>query len=196
MSVGRKLQFHKRTSSSWGAPYRLSVFGNPSYLCIFGNSWVLSNWPGNAVVLRKWLRRTIILMWKRRTKKRSCLRHHLDCMWRSCWLASVACVGLFSSAIQLCLFFWKYLLVECLHRRLAACIFDLSLRIPHCSSLLALPYLPMSLDSGKRKSETVRHTTWIKCIESETRHTNAWSIWCWQKKGHRYGFSWCNPKLL
>ena len=36
----------------------------------------------------------IILM----SKKRSCLRHHLDCMWRSCWLASVACVGLFSSA--------------------------------------------------------------------------------------------------
>ena len=81
------------------SPYRLSVFGNPSYLCIFGNSWVLSNWHGNAVFLRKWLRRTIILMWKRKTtKKRSCLRHHLDFMCGSCWLASVACVGLFSSA--------------------------------------------------------------------------------------------------
>ena len=101
-----------------------------------------------------------------------------------------------SNCDQLCLLFWKHLLVECLHRRLAACIFDLSLRIPHCSSLLALLHLPMSLDSGKRESETVRHTTWIKCIESETRHTYTWSIWCWQKKGRRYGFSWCNPKLL
>ena len=201
MTVGRKLQFPKRTSSSWGVPYGLStsMFGNPSYLCIFGNSRVLSNWPGNAVFLCQWLRRTIILMWKKRTKKRSCLRHHLDCMWRSCWLASVACVGLFSSAypivIILWLFFCNHLLVECLHRRLAACIFDLSLRIPHCSSLLALLYSPMSLDSGKRKSETVRHTTWIKCIESETRHTYTWSLWCWQNKGCRYGFSWCNPKL-
>ena len=43
MSVGRKLQFPKRTSSSWGVPYRLSVFGNPSYLCILGNSRTLSN---------------------------------------------------------------------------------------------------------------------------------------------------------
>ena len=107
MSVGRKLQFPKRTSSSWGVPYGLSIsmFGNPSYLCIFGNSRVLSNWPGNAVFLCQWLRRTIILMWKRRTKKRSCLRHHLDCMWRSCWLASVACVGLFSSAYPIVIVF-------------------------------------------------------------------------------------------
>ena len=50
MSVGRKLQFPKRTSSSSGVPYRLSVFGNPSYLCIFSNnSRFLSNWPGNVV---------------------------------------------------------------------------------------------------------------------------------------------------
>ena len=128
MSVGRKLQFPKRTSSSWGVPYRLSVFGNPSYLCIFGNSGTLSNWPGNAVFLLKWLRRTIILMWKRRTKKRRCLRYHFDCMWRSCWLASVACVGLFSSADPIVLVFFLQFLVECLHHRLAACIFDLSLR--------------------------------------------------------------------
>ena len=46
----------------------------------------------------------------------------------------------------------------------------------------------MSLDSGKRKSDTVRHTTWIKCIESETRHTYTWSIWCWQKKVANMGF--------
>ena len=120
-------------------------------------------------------------------------------MWRSCWLASVACVGLFSSAYPIVFVFWCFLqlfVIGCLHRQLAACIFDLSLQIPHCSSLLALLYWPMSLDSGKRTSETVRHTTWIKCIESETRHTYTWSIWCWQEKGCRYGFSWCNPKLL
>ena len=132
--------------------------------------------------LCKWLPGTIILMWKRRTKKRSCLRHHLDCMRRFCWPASVACVGLFSSAYPIVVVFCNFFLVECLHRRLAACIFDLSLRIPHCSSLLALLCLPMSLDSGKRKTDTVRHTTWIKCIESETRHTYTWSIWCWQKR--------------
>ena len=48
MSVGRKLQFSKRTSSNWGVPYRLSVFDNPSYLCIVGNSKILSNGPGNS----------------------------------------------------------------------------------------------------------------------------------------------------
>ena len=120
MSIRQKLQFPERTSSSWGVPYRLSVFGNPSYLCILGNSrtWKRCFWL-------KWLGRTIILMWKRRTKNRSCLRHHLDCMWRSCWLAPGACVGLFSSTYPI-VFFLQFL-VECLHHRLAACIFDLSL---------------------------------------------------------------------
>ena len=48
MSVGRKFKFPKRTSSSWGVPYPLSLFGNPSYLCIVGNSKILSNWPVNS----------------------------------------------------------------------------------------------------------------------------------------------------
>ena len=112
MSIGQKLQFPERTSSSWGVPYRLSVFGNPSYLCIFGNSrtWKRCFWL-------KWLGRTIILMWKRRTKNRSCLRHHLDCMWRSCWLAPVACVGLFSSTYPIVFVLFLQFLVECLHHR-------------------------------------------------------------------------------
>ena len=55
------------------------------------------------------------------------LQYHLDCMWRSCWLATVACVGLFSSAYPTVFVFFQFL-VDCLHHRLAACIFDLSLR--------------------------------------------------------------------
>ena len=183
MSAGRELQFPKRTSSSWGVPYRLSVFGNPSYLCIiFGNSRVLSNWPGNAVFCANGCIEQSF--WCGRGGRRRgavCVIILIVCV-AICWLASVACVGLISSAYPSVLVFCNFLLVECLHRRLAACIFDLSLRIPHCSSLLALLYLPMSLDSGKRKSDTVRHTTWVKCNARETRHTYTWSIWCWQKR--------------
>ena len=84
-------------------------------------------------------------------------------VWRSCWLASVACVGLFSSAYPIVIVFCNHL-VSWMSASSACSLYfrSLSLRIPHCSSLLALLYSPMSLDSGKRKSETVRHTTWIK----------------------------------
>ncbi len=89
---------------------QLSVWSTRVDLYIFGNSrtWKRGFWL-------KWLGRTIILMWKRRTKNRNCLRYHLNCMWRSCWLAPVSCVGLFSSTYPIVfVFFCNFLLNICI----------------------------------------------------------------------------------
>ena len=123
------LQFPKRTSSSWGVPYRLSVFGNPSYWCTFRNSRTLSNWPGNAAFLLKWFGVEQSFWCGKGGDEEEELFALSSWLHVVILLASIRCLCwalLLRLSNGVCLFL--QFLVECLHHRLAACIFDLSLR--------------------------------------------------------------------
>ena len=93
-------------------------------------------------------------------------------MWRSCWLASVALLLRLSN----CVCFFRFV-VECLHHRLAACIFDLGLQTRHCSFLLALLYLPMSLDSAYVNNCNVAIKLKTRQMASRLQTHNAKTDW-------------------
>ena len=134
------------------------------------------------------------------------LQHHLDCMWRSCWLASVACVGLFSSAYPIVfVFFLDFLLT--------VCIIGLQLVFSICT-VVSFPIWFVDvfgwfawrrgceINRGRARAEHIMIVN--TNLDSVSKMNWEWnktftytrSIWCWQKKGCRYEFSWCNPKLL
>lgn len=172
MSVWRKLQFPKSTSSSWGGPYLLSVFGYPTYLGMgcwrSGRAGLgYSNWCVHPCLLGFW--RKLLPMF------------FCNIMFMQP-LPSLRCKYPFTFG-----FAWLSDVAFCIQVKIG--FQQLGRKLPDTTVfLLTSPYLPMGSLYSTRKRTWDSETYWIsKCVQSETNHTYAWFFFLPAE---------CNPRLL